>query len=145
MSFRAFNYGANCVAYKKNNHLYGMTCAWAMQVDYDKVLLLLGAQSVTGKNISKKDLIGVSALAFDQQVLATRFGEGHSDIEYKFTDVDFEQKDSAIIINGASRKMVVEVIDILKPEGIKEDNLIYGKIKEFYEEDKPFLDYKVFE
>jgi hypothetical protein len=45
-SVRVFNYGANAVCFRKNNHNYGMICSWATQVDYDKIVMLIGAQSV---------------------------------------------------------------------------------------------------
>lgn len=37
-----------------------MICVWAMQADYNKILMLLGVQSVTVENIPKGDIIGVS-------------------------------------------------------------------------------------
>lgn len=54
MGFRAFNYGANAVCFQKNDRKYGMICSWATQVDYDKIVMLLGAQSVTAKKIFQR-------------------------------------------------------------------------------------------
>ena len=59
MSFRAMDHSVTVVAYEKGGKKYGMTCAWAMMVDYDKLLLLLGAQSSTAKNIKKNDFNAV--------------------------------------------------------------------------------------
>ena len=36
MSFQAFNMGCNVLAFNKDGKKYGMVCAWATQVDYDK-------------------------------------------------------------------------------------------------------------
>jgi hypothetical protein len=43
-----------------------------MMVDYDKLICLIGSQSVTGKNIAKNDFIGVSALNKKQKDIAER-------------------------------------------------------------------------
>lgn len=135
MSFSAFNYGANAVCFKKNNHNYGMICAWATQVDYDKIVMLLGAHSVTGKNISKGDVIGVSVLSINQEDVMNTLGNNHSDEVDKFVNVKYILKDSAILIDDASIQMVVEVIDVLHLEGIEEDHLVYGLIKSYTKND----------
>jgi flavin reductase (DIM6/NTAB) family NADH-FMN oxidoreductase RutF len=127
MELRAFNYGANAVCYDKNGHRYGMICAWATQVDYDKVVMLLGAQS------------GVSVLSSRQKDVMDVLGSDHSDEVDKFASLDFSMEDTAILINDASINMVVEVIDILHLPGIEEDNLIYGLIKSYTKSDKPML------
>ena len=48
MALNAFHYGVNAVCLEKAGRKYGMICSWATQVDYDKTVLLLGAQSVSG-------------------------------------------------------------------------------------------------
>jgi flavin reductase (DIM6/NTAB) family NADH-FMN oxidoreductase RutF len=106
-----------------------------MQADYDKILMLLGAQSVTGKNIRKGDIIGVSALNENQQDVVGALGDNHSDDTDKFKNVKFTIRDSAILINDASNCMIVEVLDVLHLEGIEEDNLIYGLVKSFVSND----------
>lgn len=135
MELSAFNYGANAVSFIKNEKKYGMICAWAMQSDYDKILMLLGAQSVTGKNISKGDIIGVSALNENQQDVVDALGENHSDVIDKFKNIKFTIRDSAILINDASNCMIVEVLDVLHLQGIEEDNLIYGLVKSYVSND----------
>lgn len=135
MKLSAFNYGANAVSFIKNEKKYGMICAWAMQADYDKILMLLGAQSITGKNIRKGDIIGVSALNENQQDVVDALGLSHSDDSDKFIHIKHTIKDSAILIDDASNCMVVEVLDVLHLEGIEEDNLVYGLVKSFINND----------
>lgn len=135
MELSAFNYGANAVSFIKDNKKYGMICAWATQADYDKILMLLGAQSVTGKNICKGDIIGVSALNENQQNVVDALGLSHSDSTDKFADIKHTIKDSAILIDGASNCMIVEVLDVLHLSGIEEDNLVYGLVKSFVSND----------
>lgn len=135
MELSAFNYGANAVSYIKEGKKFGMICAWAMQADFDKILMLLGAQSITGKNIRKGDIIGVSALNQNQQNVVDALGSSHSDDTDKFADIKYTVKDSAILIDDASNCMVVEVLDVLHLNGIEEDNLIYGLVKSFVSND----------
>lgn len=135
MELRAFNYGANAVSFIKNEKKYGMICAWAMQADYDKILMLLGAQSVTGKHISKGDIIGVSALSENQQEVVEALGDGHSEDTDKFKNINYTIKDSAILIDDASNRMIVEVLDVLHLDRIEEDNLIYGLVRSFESSD----------
>ncbi|GFP76986.1 flavin reductase [Clostridium fungisolvens] len=135
MNLSAFNYGANAISFIKNEKKYGMICAWSMQADYDKVLMMLGTQSITGKNISKGDIIGVSALNEDQQNVVDALGNSHSDDTDKFANIKYTVKDSAIVIDDASNCMVVEVLDVLHLEGIEQDNLIYGLVKSFESND----------
>jgi len=135
MELSAFNYGANAVSYIKNEKKYGMICAWAMQADFDKILMLLGAQSVTGKNIKKGDIIGVSALSENQQDVVDALGSSHSDDTNKFANIRYTTKDSALLIDDASNCMVVEVLDVLHLPGIEEDNLIYGLVRSYTSSD----------
>lgn len=135
MKLSAFNYGANAVGFIKNEKKYGMICAWAMQADYDKILMLLGAQSITGKNICKGDIIGVSALNENQQDIVDALGNSHSDDTDKFMNTKYTVQDSAILIDDASNCMLVEVLDVLHLEGIEEDNLIYGLVKSYVSND----------
>jgi len=135
MELSAFNYGANAVGFIKDEKKYGMICAWAMQADYDKLLMLLGAQSVTGKNIKKGDIIGVSALSENQQEVVDALGSSHSDSSDKFANIKYTLKDSAILIDNASNCMIVEVLDVLHLNAIKEDNLIYGLVKSYTSSD----------
>ncbi|NLT95558.1 MAG: hypothetical protein GXW85_08555 [Clostridia bacterium] len=137
--FRAFNYGANAVCFQKNGQKYGMICSWATQVDYDKIVMLLGAQSVTGKNVSQGDIIGVSVLSKSQEDIMNTLGNNHSDKVDKFKNLDYTLTDSAILINNASVNLVVEVIDILHLAGIEEDKLVYGLIKSYKRSGEPML------
>ncbi len=139
MGFRAVDHGVNVVSYEKNNHCYGMTCAWMMQVDYDKILCLLGSQSITGKNINKGDHIGISALSKQQKDIAIQLGENHSDKVDKLKNINVIKKDSCILIKDATRTMEIEVIDVMHLESIEEDYLIYGKVLSFTENGNSFL------
>lgn len=135
MKLSAFNYGANAVSFIKNEEKYGMICAWAMQADYDKILMLLGTQSITGKNIKKGDIIGVSALNENQEDVVVALGSSHSDESDKFKNINYTVKDSAILIDDASNCMIVEVLDVLHLNGIEEDNVIYGLVKSYVSND----------
>ena len=141
MGFTAFNYGANVLAFEKNNMKYAMTCAWAMQVDYDKVVCLLGSQSVTGKAIEKGDIVGLSALNEKQENIAFKIGETHSDQCNKFEGIDYKQDGSAIYINDSTKIMKLEIIDVLHLAEIEEDNLVYGRIINYVENDVPFYQF----
>lgn len=141
MGFTAFNYGANAIAFEKENRKYAMTCAWAMQVDYDKILCLLGSQSASGKAIKKGDIIGVSALSSLQESIAFKLGENHSDEVNKLEGIDYSFDGSAILIDGCSKAMKVEVIDVLHLEGIEEDNLVYGKVIKSIENNLPLYQF----
>lgn len=139
MSFTAFNHSVNVVGFERNKVKYCMTCAWAMQADYNKVLLLIGSQSVTGSKIMKGDIIGVSALSKYQKDIALKLGEDHSDQTNKLEGISYNISDDAIFIMNAARLMKVRVIDILHLKGIEEDNVIYGEIVEKIETVFPFL------
>lgn len=139
MSFMAFNHGVNIVGFERNKQKYCMTCAWAMQVDYNKVLLLLGSQSVTGSKILKGDIIGVSALSKYQREIALKLGEEHSDEVNKLEGIQYQVVDDAILIMNAARLMKVRVLEVMHLKGIEEDNLIYGEVVEKIETIFPFL------
>jgi flavin reductase (DIM6/NTAB) family NADH-FMN oxidoreductase RutF len=135
MKLSAFNYGANAVGLIKNGKKYGMICAWAMQADYDKILMMLGTQSITGKNIAEGDIIGVSALNENQQDVVDALGLSHSNDTDKFKNIKFTVKDSALLIDDASICMIVEVLDVLHLNGIEEDNLVYGLVRSYESSD----------
>lgn len=143
-NYRVFNHTVNIVAYNKNGINYGACIAWAMQVDYDKILLLMGSQSSTGKNIEKHDIIGVSALNNKQKNIALMLGDNHSDQINKFENIEFNQNNNAITIPNASREVVCEVLDIMHLNEIEEDNLIYAKVISYTENNDDFLNYVSF-
>jgi flavin reductase (DIM6/NTAB) family NADH-FMN oxidoreductase RutF len=116
-----------------------MICSWATQVDYDKIVMLLGAQSVTGNNIAKGDIIGVSVLSIHQEDVMNTLGSDHSDEVDKFANIKYTRNDSAILIDNACVCMTVEVIDVLHLEGIEEDNLVYGLIKSYTQNDAAMI------
>lgn len=139
MGLDLFHYGANAVCFEKSGRKYGMICSWATQVAYDRILMLLGAQSVTGKNISKGDVIGVSVLSTRQKDIMNTLGSSHSDDVDKFEDLDYTSVGTAILIDNASVNMVVEVIDVFHLPGIEEDNLVYGLVKSHTQSDAAML------
>ena len=143
-SYRVFNHTVNIVAYNKNEVKYGATIAWAMQADYDKILLLMGSQSVTGNNIEVGDIIGVSALNNNQKEIAIKLGEGHSDEINKFENIEINQQQNAITIVNASREVVCEVMEIVKLKEIEEDHLVYARVISYKENNNDFLNYVAF-
>jgi len=141
MGLEAFNTGCNVVAIVKNGKKYGMCCSWGMMVDYEKVMLLLGAQSITGNILKVNDIVGVSALADGQKDIAFALGEGHSDKVDKFQNVAFHLDDTAILIDGARVTMKCRVNDILHLPGIEKDNCLVLDVISFSQNKKiDFLD-----
>lgn len=141
MGLHAFLAGANAVCFSKNNRKYAMICAWATMIDYDVIGLLIGEQSVTGKNLDVGMLIGVSALSKEQKKIAIILGNNHSGKIDKFVDVPHEIDESAILIKNAKNNLVVKVEKILKLNPDNRDLLIIAKFvrtKEF--DGKEFLE-----
>lgn len=135
---RAFRCGANVLAYNKNNQNYAMTCAWAMMVDYKKIAMLIGGQSITGKNLELGLKVGVSALADGQQEIAKIIGTNHSDEINKFESIDYTNKDNMILINNSKVLMECSVCEIKDLDG---DLLVFLEVKDFYENEQlNFLD-----
>ncbi len=128
-------------AYQKDGRKYGMTCAWAMQVDYDKLVCLIGSQSDTGRQIKEGQEIGVSVLTKHQKAIAEHFGEEHSSSFDKFEGVTYTAKGSSLLIPNSARAMVCQVIEVLHLKGIEEDQLVYVSVKESQENSSEFLHY----
>lgn len=124
------NLGVNVVAYKKNNHLFGMTCAWMTMVDYDKLVMLLGSQSDTAHALKVGDIIGVSALSSAQEEVANHFGDNHSLKVNKFESASYDEKDGAILIKGAKTRLKCRVFDISRVKGNDEDFLVFAEVIE---------------
>lgn len=141
MGFRAMDYSVSILSYEKKDQKFGMTCAWGMQVDYDKLVFLLGSQSQTGNHLEVGDIVGVSVLNSKQKDLALQFGDHHSLEMDKFKNVVYEKEGTAIGFPNSARVMICEVIDILSLKEIEEDNLIYVRIKKSSENGNDFLHY----
>ena len=139
MKFKSIDHSVNIITIKKDEKLYGMTCAWAMQCDYDKLLCLLGSQSETLKVIEKGDIIGVNVLAKDQIDISLVFGEKHSSEINKFIGVNYKLNKSAVLIEGSVCQLSCEVIDILHLNELEEDGLLYLRIINGLECDKQYL------
>ena len=122
------DHSVNVIAYEKNDKKYAMCAAWCMNVDYDKLMCLLGSQSVTGNNIKKGDIVGFSSLRIKQKNIAERIGSNHSNIFNKLDGIDYKLDEGAILISNAKTMSKCEVIDVLHPKGIEVDNLLYLRI-----------------
>ncbi len=127
-SFNAFLAGCNIVAFQKDNNAYGMCCAWAQMVDWDKITVLLGAQSVTGQVLQVGDYVGVSALAKGQTAVALQLGEGHSNEVNKFIGIAHHIRQGAITIDGAKVQMVCQVISDLPIPECPNDHFLLLKV-----------------
>ncbi|HOP57293.1 MAG TPA: flavin reductase [Bacillota bacterium] len=136
MNLEAFNAGCNIIGIRKNNIRYGMCCAWAQMVDYDKLTMLLGSQSVTGKVLEKGDIVGISALSKGQDDAAIRMGDGHSNETDKWQNIPNEEKDTAILVKGARSKMVCRIREIIRLKGIEADAFLYLDVLSFEQEPK---------
>lgn len=145
MGDRLFINGANIIIKQDNDKLYGMTCAWASQVDYSKALMLIGSQSETGKNLKVGDIVSISGLASNQKDIATQIGSNHSS-KGKFKDIEFDIFNNVKVIKGAKTYMKCKIKDIMHLEGIEEDSLVYLDVINFEDHlDKEFISYKEFE
>ena len=121
------NLGANVVALEKNNHKYGMTCAWLTMVGADEIVMLIGSQSDTGHHIEQEDV-------------ALNFGDHHSSIDNKFLNQKYYLDEGAILIEGAKGQMKCQVFDIQRVKGNNEDFLIFVKVlKSKIDDSKKFL------
>lgn len=139
MSLRAFASGCNVIAFSKDSKKYGMVCAWAMHTDYESVVLLIGGQSVTGKQIKVGDFVGLSALAEGQEDIAHKLGENHSDVSDKFAGIDLEQSGIVLYIKGAKVKMYCEVakINVINVDG---DKMVFLNVLKYVQDkNKKFL------
>ncbi len=140
MNLHAFNAGCNIVGFRKNDIKYGMCCAWAQMLDYDRLGMLIGAQSVTGSVLEPGDQIGVSGLATGQENIARRLGEGHSDQTDKFSGIAFDCVGSAILIAGARTRMVCEVVEVMRFADVEADRYVVMKVLSYEQnESTPFL------
>ena len=102
-----------------------MTCAWAMMIDYQKIAMLVGGQSVTGQNLELNQKVGVSALADGQQEIAKIIGTKHSDKVNKFETISYINKENMILIENAKVLMECTVSEIHNLDG---DLLVYSDV-----------------
>ena len=133
------NSGVNIVAFEKNDHKYGMTCAWMMQVDEDQLLMLLGSQSETANKIEEDDIIGISSLSLGQEEIAELFGTKHSKKVNKFAKVSYEKEDGALMICKASNMMKCEVISVGRITDNDEDYLVQVRVLSRANNNRPFM------
>jgi len=120
--------GVNVVAYSKDGKDYAMTCAWTTSVDYDSIMLLIGAQSDTGNHLKVGDKVGVSALNENQKDIASKLGENHSLSTNKLENIECYKENGAILIKDAKTNLYCEVTNVTHPKCSKDDHLIECKI-----------------
>lgn len=138
MSLKAFNCSASVVAYIKDGHHYGMTCAWAMMIGYSDIAMLLGGQAKTSNNLEVGMKIGVSALSDDQASISAAFGRGHSDSIDKFAMAPMKINGSVALIENAKVQMECTVIRI--EEFAEKDKLVFLHVDDYsQDEGKKFL------
>jgi len=136
MSLHAFNAGCNIIGIRKDETNYGMCCAWAQMLDYDRIGMLLGAQSKTGSVLKTGDIVGVSSLAEGQKAIADRLGDGHSGKIDKFSVVPHTFAGTAILVDGARVKMVCEVVDVMRLPAIEADRFVVMKVLKYEQNEK---------
>ncbi|MFH0993279.1 MAG: flavin reductase [bacterium] len=140
MNLHAFNAGCNIIGIIKNNRNYGMCCAWAQMLDYDRIGMLLGAQSVTGRVLNPGDKVGVSGLAAGQEAIARQIGDGHSDQMDKYASIGHDCVGSAILIKEARTRMVCEVVEVRRFACVEADRYVIMKVLSFEQDESiPFL------
>lgn len=128
MSYHALSSGVNIITLSKNNEFKAMTCAWAMMVDYDKLVVLIGSQSETGNALRKGDIIGFSALSSHQKDIAEKIGSVHSTVVDKKSLAQFIKFGNVYVVKEAKTYNECEVIDIYHLPEIEEDHLVYLRI-----------------
>lgn len=139
MSLRAFRSGCNVLALSKNDKKYGMVCAWATMIDHDKVGMLVGGQSVTGKVLKVGDIVGVSALADGQKDIAVKLGENHSNVGNKFEGIELVQDQTALLVKNAKCQMVCEVLKIEKLIDPEDSFVLLHVLRHASDKNKEFL------
>ena len=139
MSLRAFRCGCNVIAYEKDNRKYGMVCAWATMVDYDHIGMLIGSQSVTGRNLKIGDIVGVSALAEGQTDISLKLGETHSDECDKFEGIETINMNGSIVIKDAKVEMLCEVRKVEKLTGSDDVFVVMQVLSSRHNKRKEFL------
>lgn len=130
---RAFRVGANVIAFQKKNTNYLMTCAWAMMVDYKKIAMLIGSQSITGQNLEVGLKVGVSALAEGQQEIARVIGTTHSNDTNKLENIKYINKDNMLLIADSKVQMECVVEKLVDMDG---DLLVFLEVKDFIDNDQ---------
>lgn len=140
MELQAFNAGCNVLAINKNNCIYAMTCSWSTMIDYDKVAMLIGSQSETGKILKVGDIVGISALSKGQKKIAYFIGSHHSSEINKLDGIKHILDNSAVFIDGAKVIIKAEVKNILHLEGLEQDNYVIFQVLDFKQDgNKKFL------
>lgn len=128
MSFHPFNSGANALCFSKGGQKYAMICAWAQMLDYDKITMLIGSQSLSGHVLEIGDTVGVSSLSLGQKSICDKLGYSHSNEADKLISVPHRFEGNAILIEDAKANMVCKIIDIIEKDYIEGDRLFVLQI-----------------
>jgi flavin reductase (DIM6/NTAB) family NADH-FMN oxidoreductase RutF len=107
-----FANSVSIITLEKTNKFYAMACAWATQIDYDRVIMCLGSQSNTGSALAVGDMVGISVLSSSQQDLADKIGSTHSLEVNKKELINFDLCKSVYLLKGAKTKLIGRVIYI---------------------------------
>ena len=139
MGLRIYDSNVNIVSFCKDDKNYAATIAWAAQVGYDYIVLLLGSQSNTGTAIEKGDIIGISVLNRNQKDIASFIGETHSSDVDKFKNLVLNEYHKAYTLKNAVYEIYAEVIDILHLKEIEDDKLVYVKVLKYTKNNGEYL------
>ena len=138
-----FANSVSIIAIEKNEKFYSMACAWATQIDYDRLIMCIGSQSDTGNVLNVGDMVGISVLSSSQQDIADKIGSKHSLDVDKRTLVDFDPCKNTYLIKGSKTKIIGKVIYIDHyKEAIKDKIVQIRVIEGSIDESSEFLIYK---
>jgi len=101
--------GTNILAFKKDGKNYAMTCAWSTQCEADELVLFIGSQSISAKQLEVGMKVGYSCLNTKQEKLALEIGSTHSDEIDKFKDRDIIEKNGAVVFKDSYAQAFCEV------------------------------------
>ena len=130
MKYKAFDHGINIITLEKNHQKMAMTCAWAMQVDYDKILC--SPEPVEEDFVSEIE----EAESSIQKEIAEAIGDCHSNEVDKFATYHFENYLDVMVLKDSPIVLKCRVSDVISLEGIEEDHLIYAQIISSLEQKK---------
>ncbi len=132
-TYEALTYGCYVITTMLDDRRFGMTCCWATQIDFDRILLCLGEQSATGKVIRQSKVFGVNVLKLGQKKLAIHFGEGHSDEIDKFEGLKTRSGQTGVPLLPGSQKAFECELD--NDSIFEQKNLFVGRIVHFQRDD----------
>jgi flavin reductase (DIM6/NTAB) family NADH-FMN oxidoreductase RutF len=87
---------------------YGMSIAWATQVEAEHLVISLPRNSVPTERVLTAGCFTVNILAASQKDLAVRFGSSER-LENKFDGVDYAVRGDAVVIADCCRALFCEL------------------------------------